>query len=227
MSPRSSLHSLSAFKSSSKFSEDFIFHLPEKSGIGFSIVIERKKSKCFVLFVFCRQSHKARSLSSFCASFFLRWPMCTALSSACICASIDWLKDRQAVMVVAREGLSALTLTAASTSGSMVRDVDTRWGGRGEAGGALPVIALNDDELSGYEENVLIGFKAERCSVAGVRVNLLKCRWEGLSTMWLPREWRLKWFKTPAPTCTHRQRAGGISEDVSTMRQNSLCKNRY
>lgn len=41
-------------------------------------------------------------------------------------------------------------------------------------GGALPVIALNDDELSGYEENVLIGFKAERCSVAGVRVNLPK-----------------------------------------------------
>lgn len=29
---------------------------------------------------------------------------------------------------------------------------------------ALPVIALNDDELSGYEENVLIGFK---CSGAG------------------------------------------------------------
>lgn len=33
---------------------------------------------------------------------------------------------------------------------------------------ALPVIALNDDELSGYEENVLIGSQAGRCLVAGV-----------------------------------------------------------
>lgn len=40
LSPRLRLHSLSAFKSSSKFSDDFIFHLPEKSGIVFSIVIE-------------------------------------------------------------------------------------------------------------------------------------------------------------------------------------------
>lgn len=70
--------------------------------------------------------------------------------------------------MVGREGLSALTLTAASTSGSMVRDVDTSWWKRKKK--ALPVIALNDDELSGYEENVLIGSQAGRCLVAGVSV---------------------------------------------------------
>lgn len=69
--------------------------------------------------------------------------------------------------MVGREGLSALTLTAASTSGSMVRDVDTSWGKKKKKK-ALPVIALNDDELSGYEENVLIGSQAGRCLVAGV-----------------------------------------------------------
>lgn len=106
LSPRSHLHSLSAFKSSSKFSDDFIFHLPEKSGIVFSIVIERRNGRLVLGGVYCRQSHRARSLSpaSRCASFSLRQPMCTALSSACICASIDWLRAGQAVMVVARAG---------------------------------------------------------------------------------------------------------------------------
>lgn len=176
--PLNVLHSLSAFKSSSKFSEDFIFHLPEKSGIVFSIVTERR-NYFFFLIIFCRRSHRARSRSPprpFAPLSLTATPMCAALSSARMCASIDWLSARQAVMVAAREGLSALTRTAASTSGSRVRDVDTSWGRRRrKRKKALPVIALNDDELSGYEENVLIDFRAERWRVAGVRVNLVKC----------------------------------------------------
>lgn len=75
-------YSPSAFRSSSKFSDDFIVHFPEKSALFLSMftLIVRVFADDRLLWLLC--------WSSLCSQ------VCWAASSGCICLSFDWLRPR-------------------------------------------------------------------------------------------------------------------------------------
>lgn len=132
-------YSPSSFKSSSKFSEDFIAHFPEKSAISVSMLKQAAADDNFLQIVgqFWPQPLSSASVRS---SPFTG--LCSSLLSLHL--RLHWLADRSHGFDAAPipeagggEGLSpAWFWTAPFTSVSVVKDVDTSWKN------ALPVSAL-------------------------------------------------------------------------------------